>query len=113
MNLKLLILDRLAMNAIMPPTGNYETMVAVQNIKNKVDIGDEEKRLTSLKIDQASGNVQWNRAADSPHDFTFNEKETEIIKTALKTLNDSNHLVQEHLGLYKAVMLDAEPATVH
>ncbi len=91
--------QRLLLLNIIPDEGNYDTLKIVRDQQNLLSFNEEE--LKRLKIVREGEMYQWDEAADEPVDISIGEMAFNVIKTALRRLNDEGKLQMEFLPLYE------------
>jgi len=97
------VLDRLLILNVLPAEDNITTLRLVRKLKENIGFTDEELKVLDFKQVDAPGgkkNTVWNSDIVDARDFNISEKAYEIIKNALKKLNDANKLTEQHLPLW-------------
>lgn len=102
---KLKLVDRLTLPAILKKEANYETLIINSDIKKKVEITQQDLIDYQIKT-VGEGQVSWSKEANEVEFvYTFSEMEVSKIKEALIELNNSNKLTEDVLGLYKQFVM--------
>ncbi len=91
--------QRLLLLNILPDEGNYDTLKIVRDQQNLLSFNEEE--LKRLKIRREGEMYQWDEAADEPVDISIGEMSFNMIKMALRRLNEEGKLQMEFLPLYE------------
>ncbi len=91
--------ERLVLLSILPEESNFVTLKIVRELKEKLSFSEEELKAYNFK--QEGNSVKWDATVDTNKEIAIGEKQTDLIKDALKKLNDANKLKQEHFGLYE------------
>jgi len=96
---ELTVLERLVLLSILPKEGDFTTLKLVRKLRENLsfDEGEHEK----LKFVQDGDQVRWNESALSPKHVAIGEKMSDLIRDALKKLNDEKKLREEHFSLYE------------
>lgn len=101
--MKLTVLDRLSLLALLPHEGDFTTLRIVRELRERLSFTeDEHKALEFRTID--SGEVTWNGAATPEREFEFSPLELSIITEALKKANNAKKLSLDHLSVYEKFM---------
>jgi len=93
--MKLTIKDRIVINALYPQQTNLIEQILVRDIKNKVDIKQDE--LEKYKIIVQDGALTWQGKDEFDIDFT--DKELELLKKQINILDKKNQITQDIVDL--------------
>lgn len=91
--------QRLLLLNIIPDEGSYDTLKIVRDQQNLLSFNEEE--LKRLKIVREGEMYQWDETADEPVDISIGEMSFNVIKMALRRLNEEGKLQMEFLPLYE------------
>jgi hypothetical protein len=106
--MKLSILERLVLGNILPQKGNYTTMIAVKEIRDKIAITLEEIKKYEIVSDEQQ--TRWSKEGEHYEiDVEFGKTLSVIIKEALQEKNKTNELTQEMISLYEKFVTTPEP----
>ncbi|MDD2680392.1 MAG: hypothetical protein PHO03_06310 [Candidatus Omnitrophica bacterium] len=106
--MKLTILERLVLGAILPQKNNYTTMIAVQEIKDKIAITIEEIEEYQIVFEDLQ--TRWSKEGENYEiDVEFGKTLSVIINEALQEKNKTNELTLEMLSLYEKFVTDQQP----
>ena len=96
---ELTVLERLVLLSVLPKEGDFTTLKLVRKLCENLsfDEGEHEK----LKFIQDGDQVRWNESALPPKRVSIGEKMADLIREALKKLNDEKKLREEHFSLYE------------
>ena len=97
--MELLAGERLVLISVLPQEGNFTTLKIVRELREELSFTEEEHKVYEFK--QEGNIVLWNKAKDTPKEVKIGEKANDIIKEALKKLNEEKKLRDEHIGLYE------------
>ena len=104
METKLTVKERIRLLEVIPEKGNRLMMKAIQNLNLKVGFSSEELEKFNIKVNE-KGQISW--SADEAVDFSFSDKEIEIIEGGFEAKDKAGlfnlemiHL-EEKLGLNK------------
>lgn len=95
--------ERLVMLSIMPREGNFVTLRMMRDIVARV--GFSAKELTEFGIEELpDGRVRWVQDVPTDRPFTFDEAEVNLIKKALKKMDEDEKLNVDSVSLYEKFM---------
>lgn len=94
--MKLSILERITLLGILPAEGDVVTIRVLTKLKR--DLGFTEQEIKDFNIQSADGKISWQNGAEV--EIEIGERATDIIKDALKKLNDEKRLREETLPVY-------------
>jgi len=101
MEYKLKVKDRLVLAGLLPPEGNLATMRIVHELR--MAAGIEEAEFADLQIQETGdGRLTWSQEQEAiagPKVIEIGAKGQEIIRAALKKLDDDEKLAADHLDL--------------
>ena len=97
--MELLAGERLVLLSVLPKEGNFTTIKVVRELREGLSFNEEEHKVYAFK--QEGDFVIWNKEKDTPKEVKIGEKANDIIKEALKKLNEEKKLRDEHIGLYE------------
>ena len=99
--MKLNVLERVTLMSILPSESNFTTLKIVRELQS--DLGFNEEELKRYKIRQEGSQMFWDPEEDvkEQKDIKIGEKAADIIVGALKELDSSKKLSQQHLSLYE------------
>lgn len=125
MKLKLTVHERLVLGMILPQQSNFTTLKVVTKIKDMLGFSEEEHKLLQFKyegeeyIEEDSikntfkkkivppGGIHWEDTVPEK-EFDIGEKATDIIKDALKELDENKKLGSQHMSLYEKFVMKQE-----
>ena len=96
---ELSVLERLVLLGILPKEGDFTTLKLVRKLRENLsfDEGEHEK----LKFVQDGDQVRWDESAVPPRAIPIGEKMSDLIRDALKKLDEEKKLREEHFSLYE------------
>lgn len=98
--MKLTIQERLLLGGILPQQGNYTTIIAVKEIKDKIAITKEE--IEKYQIIFTEQMVTWSDEGNAYEiDVDFGKTLQVIINEALQAKNKANELTEQMISLYE------------
>ena len=101
---KLNIIDRLCIISVLPKQSNYEQMLLVRRVKDKVQLGDNEE--AKGVIFKPNGDVFASKEAmQSIMEATFTKAEENIIKESLELTGSEKRLNEAMLNIYEIFVL--------
>ena len=99
---KLGLFDRLVCLALLPAEGSYATLKIVRDMQMELAPSEEESKLAGVKDDLFTGGVTaelgWDKVENK--EIIFGDIAKGIIVAALKKLDESEKLTQQHFNLY-------------
>ena len=96
--MKLTVLERILLSNILPVQGNFKTLKMLRILKEDLSFSDEENK--GLNFQQDGGMLKWNET-NKEYEIVIGETMNEIIVGALKELDSSNKLTDQHVSLYE------------
>jgi len=97
MEYRLSVKNRLMLLGILPPEGDLTTIRIVRELREGLSFSEAEHR--DLQMEQEDNQVRWAEGAVPDKVFDIGPKATEIIRAAIKKLDDEEKLVVDHLEL--------------
>lgn len=104
--MKLKMQERLMLVSVLPTQGNFLTVALASDLRKKVLPDNTENE--TLGIKQQAEAIQWDTTKDFGKDFEFEKSEMQMIKKALKELDDSGKLSMNHIELYRIFMVEPD-----
>jgi hypothetical protein len=95
--MKLNVLERIMLVQILPTEGNFITFKMLIELKSALTFSEKEYK--DLGISEADGQITWKK--DSIKEVAIGEKMTEVIKTALKKLDDEGKVNSQLFSLFE------------
>jgi len=102
--MKLSILDRLVLLNVLPKEGQVTTLKIVRKLQEDLSFSEEEHK--RLNFRQEEDRLVWNDEEDK--EIEIGERATDIIKSALRTLNDQGKLHIDAVDIYDRFMENKE-----
>ena len=90
--------------SVLPQEGNFITLKVVRKLREGLSFSEEELKLYSFV--QNENRVTWDDKAEQVKEIEIGEKAMDIIKEALKKLNESKKLKDEHFTIYEKFVGD-------
>lgn len=89
--------DRLVIGAIFPEKGGLLTQTMIRDIKEKVNITQEEfKEVGFIEINNMS---RWDQEKETPKDMTLTDMELEFLKGRVRDLDKQEAITQDIFDL--------------
>ena len=104
--MKITIGDRLAFNRLYPQKGNMVEQILVEDIIEKVGLGQKEVKRIELKAQtNPRGGVSYNWDAEKAKDLKvdFTQAELELLKNQVKELDKAKQITQTILSICKKI----------
>jgi len=101
---KLTIHERLILNSILPPAGNFVTLGLVRKLREALSFSEEENKEFGIDLDDETQLISWKREfAETETEIEIGEKMTDLVKATLKRMNDADPplLEDRHYSLYE------------
>ena len=102
--MKLDVRERLVLLSVLPQEGNFITLKVVRKLREGLSFSEEE--LKQYKFVQEDQRVTWDDKAEQVKEIEIGEKAMDIIKEALKKLNEDKKLKDEHFTIYQKFVGD-------
>jgi len=94
------IQERLILGGVLPEKGNYTTMIAVKEIKDKIAITKEE--IEKYQIVFTEQMVRWSDEGNAYEiDVDLGATLSTVINEALQAKNKANELTEQTISLYE------------
>jgi len=104
--MKLSILDRLVLLNVLPKEGQVTTLKIVRKLREDLSFSEEEHKLLNFR--QEDERLVWDDEGDIDKEIEIGERATDIIKSALRTLNDQGKLHIDAVDIYDRFMENKE-----
>lgn len=104
--MELTIFERLILLSILPQEGNFMTLKIVRQMREDLSFSEEEHKTLNFK--QENDRIVWNQTSEKIKNVSLGEKAIEIIADALKKLDDSKKLTEQHFSLYEKFVIKKE-----
>ena len=95
--MKLSVLDRLVLLNALPKEGQVTTLKIVRKLQDDLSFSEEEHK--ALNFRQEDERLFWDDLEDK--EIEIGEKATDVIKSALRTLNDQGKLHIDAIDIYE------------
>ena len=92
-------LERLMLLGTLPKEGDFTTLKIIRKMREDLSFSEEEHARLNFKTTDVG--MAWDASGDQPRDFSFGEKATDLIASALKKLNAEKRLTEDHFSLYE------------
>lgn len=95
--------DRIGLQNILPAEGTYIDLVLAKDIKEKVEISQEEAKEKNVRREVAGENVStlWDKEKDVEVEVEFTDAEKAFISKAIKALEEKGKLHFSMIALYE------------
>jgi len=97
--MKLDVRERLVLLSVLPQEGNFITLKVVRKLREGLSFNEEE--LKQYNFVQEDQRVTWDDKVEQSKEIEIGEKAMDIIKEALKKLNEDKKLKDEHFTIYE------------
>ena len=98
--MNLSISERLALNSVLPETGNITTLKIVRQLREDLSFSEDEH--DKFEFTEEEGTIRWSSdSEDTGKDIDIGEKATDIIVDSLKRLDGQQKLVEAHMGIWE------------
>lgn len=104
--MKLSIMDRLSLLNILPKESDVTTLRVVRKLQNDLSFSEEEHKLLNFR--QEEDRLLWDDAGDIEKEIEIGERATDVIKLALRNLNEQGKLHIDALDIYDRFMENKE-----
>lgn len=101
--MKLNVLDRITLLGSLPAEGSYLTFKILTNLKAELSFSEEE--IKGCEIVEKDGRIYWNASVDKEVDCE-GDKAKELIKEALKKLDEVGKINSNNVSTYEKFMLE-------
>jgi len=99
--------ERLAAMMVLPKEGNFALLRLIRDLSAKLGLSAEEMEKYDVKVAK-DGSTKWNKTGLTPIIMEFEDKEIELIKTSLETLDKENSLAHIHYSIYEKFVIGAD-----
>ena len=97
--IKMRLIDRLFVEALLPKIGKDETLICVRDIRKKIVITEEENK--RFKVVRNGDNIDWNTQGEKyEKEIEFSELELFFVKKFLKDANEKEAIPEVCLDFY-------------
>ena len=103
---ELTVIERLVLLNILPKEGDFTTIKLLRKLRENLSFDEDEHK--KLNFVQDGDQVRWNMTAVVEKRIAIGEKQSDIIHSALKKLNDEKKLTDEHFSLYEKFVENRE-----
>jgi len=97
--IELSIMDRVMLPTILLKKGSMADLEIVEDIKKKVEIGEEERK--DIKFQQNQGGITWNVGKDKI--FTFSRAEIRCLKRSYGIADEAGEIIADALNLCRKI----------
>ena len=97
MEYTLSVKERLVLVAILPPEGDLTTIRIVRELREGLSFSEAEHE--DLQMKQVDNQVRWEEGAVPNKKLDIGPKAAEVIRKAIKKLDDEKKLTADHLEL--------------
>lgn len=99
MLVSLSLIERVILLSILPAEGNITTIRVIQKLKENVGFDEEELIKYNIKFNE--NRITWNSEyTNVSKDVEFGQIGIDMIVKALKTLDESGKVTEQHLSLF-------------
>jgi len=97
--MKMKLIDRVFVDALLPKIGKDETLICVRDIRKKLVFTEEENK--KFEVVRAGDNIDWNKAGEKyEKEIEFSEMELFFVRKFLKDANDKEAIPEVCLDFY-------------
>ena len=96
--MKLSVLDRMQLLAILPTEGNLLNLQIVRRLVGALSFTESEFVAYGLEYDKATNMSRWTRNGHVERDYEFKLQALALIKDAFQRLNDAGKLTPDLVG---------------
>lgn len=89
--------DRLALLSVLPVEGTLTTIRIVRELREALSFGEAEHR--DLQMVEEGGQIRWEPQAERKRGIEIGGKGQEIVRAALRKLDEEGKLREEHVAL--------------
>lgn len=98
--MKLSLVERLRILALLPQEGDIITLRLVADARSLLGLSDKE--ISDFEVtSEENGLVKWNPAKAQDKDFTIGQALTTLIRQSLMQLNGEKRLTTEDVSIYE------------
>lgn len=98
MKANLTISDRFAILGILPTEGNFATLKIVRKLRETLSLSEVEMK--EYRVKQIGDQITWMNG-EKTAEIEFGDFDTEMIRSALKKLNEEEKLEERHYAIYE------------
>ena len=95
--MKLSLAERFAIQKSLPKEGSFTTLKILNSLR--MSLAPSEEEIKEYNIREEDGRIYWTELEEK--EIEIGEKATDLIVEALKTLDKSNKLTNEHFTIYE------------
>ena len=106
--MKLDVVERIALQSVLPEVGNFTNLKLVREVKEKLSFTEAEHKKYKFN-ESIPGSVRWDNTLSAKEYFAeidLGDIVVELIKTALKKLDSEEKLEDKHFSLYEKFVED-------
>ena len=97
--MELNVQERLTLSRLLPEKGNFETMSAMESLRQVLFLSEEEVEKVELK--QTENAITWNEKGAERVEIDISEKGKQILMDALEKLNEKEELDVLQYAIFK------------
>lgn len=98
------VTERITLMQLLPQEGDYLTYKILSELRTALAFSEEELKEFEMVVN--GDKVTWNPDKATDKEVKVGDKGKEIIKAALKKLDDSGKISGSNVSLYEKFMLD-------
>lgn len=110
--MKLTVAERITLFDVLPKEGNFATLKLLRQLREALSFDEEENKalnMTTTVDEHGRGMITWNPEASLVKDIPIGEKMTDVVVEALKTLDKTGKLTEQHFTLYEKFIEGVTP----
>jgi hypothetical protein len=97
---KLTVGERFAILGVLPESGDFLTLKVMRLLRESLSFDEEE--MAHYGFEERDDRLYWDDdKAEETRDFEFGDRQNELIVTALKKLDSSKQLTDEHFSIFE------------
>ena len=96
------VAERVILMGLLPGGGDYLTYKIVHELKENVGFSEED--IKKFNIRQDNELLLWDRDKEDDKEIEYGEKAEEIIREALKKLDEDKKINEKNISLYEKFM---------
>lgn len=98
--MKLNLAERFEALRLLPEQGNFATLKIINDLRSNLAPSEEDHE--KFKLHQEGNQIRWDPVAGAEEiEIPIGNKATDIIKSALKNLDEKEALGAQHISLYE------------
>jgi hypothetical protein len=97
--MELNVQERLTLSRLLPEKGNFETMTAVENLRQILFLTEEEVEKVELK--QTENAITWNEQGAERIEIEVSSKGKELLMSELEKLDEKEELDALQFAIFK------------